>query len=167
MVLRVIFPAMIVGAMLSPGAAHSSAAAQIIPVPRDQQREAEEEGRGEWKDPEVAKRMAFWYPGGGHLYTGELGRGVTLLTGGAIGTVAVALALFCEASIDFSCQNTGPVAAGGLALMLGTWIYGMVDADNSARRVNRRNGWTSPPRPGPTVSLGRDRVSVGWTLRYR
>jgi len=144
-----------------------STAAQPIPAPGDRTPSEQEQYRPSWKDPEIAKERAFWFAGAGHIYTGEYGRGAALMLGGVAGAAGLTAVLICESSTAWDCEGTGPVGAVSAFLFFGTWIYGMSDADDSAWRVNRRNGYDLPPRSGPTIEPRQDGISVGWRVTVR
>lgn len=85
-----------------------------------------------YKEPGIAILIAVLVPGGGHLYTGEVGKGLTLLAVGYGGIAAGDV-------IGISSGNAAPIAVGALAY-LGAWIYGIADAGPSANRVNALHG---------------------------
>ena len=106
-----------------------------------------------WSDPRRARRLAWYGPGAGHFYTGEAGRGLLL----AGGTVLVGSALVSawldwktDASDDGGCSpgsdscpitglpSAGVAAIGFAATMVGIYIYSVLDADDSARRMNEQ-----------------------------
>ncbi len=137
-------------------------------------------------DPGTARQRAYLFPGGGHFYTGETLRGAALLGVAAGSLIAGALL----SSSGGSCEPTAPgdgceydpntheYRSGssnrtplyvGAAVAAGSWIYGIVDARNSAARMNRRNGVALGPvtaHPEPLVGVARDgRTEVGMRVR--
>ena len=98
------------------------------------------------KDPAMARSMSYFFPGGGHLYAGDFGRGA-LLIGAGLGGIVGGYALrrdeiVCEeATCVREVDNTSLYV--GLALAAVAWAYGVLDADNAAERVNARNGLSS------------------------
>lgn len=139
------------------------AAAQPIPVPGQERGDPAERPTAPYKDPSTAQLFSFLIAGGGHLYTGETTKGATLLTVSTLGFVGVLRGIDCG---ELICHDH-PEATIGLVAWLGAWIYGMSDADDSAWRVNRRNGYSVPAGYGPTVEAQQDRVSVGWRIAVR
>jgi hypothetical protein len=104
------------------------------------------------RDPATALGFAWLCPGCGHLYSGETAKGAAIAVI-SIGAVATGIAIqlsragsWRECSLrvgqcDPANLNTSltPVLAGG-AIGLAGYIYGLVDAEPSARRMNARNG---------------------------
>ncbi|CAN5849073.1 hypothetical protein BH23GEM7_BH23GEM7_08260 [soil metagenome] len=136
--------------------------------------------------PGTATCRACLFPGGGHFYTGENTRGAALLGVAAGSLIAGALL----SSSGGSCEPTAPgdgceydpntheYRSGssnrtplyvGAAVAAGSWIYGILDARNSATRMSTRNGVSLGPvtaHPEPLVGLDREgRTEVGVRLR--
>jgi hypothetical protein len=108
---------------------------------------AQQAGGPGFKDPGTSVLLSVLVPGGGQIYSGESTRGLTLLGVGLGGLVVGTAATFssvgasCDAD-SFSCSddtNYLPMALGYLAYV-GSWIYGIVDAGDSAHRVNAKRG---------------------------
>lgn len=102
------------------------------------------------KDPTIATLLSVVIVGGGQIYSGEINRGLTLL---GIGVGAL---------IGSSLSGNSTIALVGLGVYLGAWVYGILDADDSARRMNAANGFALAPaaldtpvgmRPGVSTSL--------------
>lgn len=95
------------------------------------------------KYPALAVALGI-VPGAGHLYAGDVRRGLTVV--GAIAVVAMSSAFIAagdcgandstNASAE-SCENDNVLAAGGL-LILGIWGWSIIDAGMAATRTNRR-----------------------------
>lgn len=138
----------------------------------------------------VCPATAFCYacllPGGGHFYTGETARGAAHL-GIAAGSLAAGALLSsrggtctptapgdgCEYDHEThqyrrGSSNRTPLYVGA-AVAAGSWIYGIVDARNSAARMNARNGVALGPltaHPEPLVGVAPDgRTELGVRLR--
>lgn len=131
------------------------------------------EPRDGYKEPGTAMLIGVAIPGGGHFYTGETKRGLTLLgigLGGMfVGTAMTAGSISASCS-GFSCQddtNYLPMAVGYLAFF-GSWIYGILDADDSARRMNARRGLSSATiHAEPVIQPGESgAVDMGLKLRF-
>jgi hypothetical protein len=104
-----------------------------------------------YKDPSMSRIFSIFVIGGGHFYSGETGKGITLA---ALGYGAPILAsMFIVSSADdcindinngnyYACDDYGSSASGAVlasyAVTLGSWIYGMVDSDNAAMRTNAK-----------------------------
>jgi hypothetical protein len=121
------------------------------------------------KSGTAATVLSVLVPGAGHIYTGETGKGLALFGIGVGGVVfgsymwqrnVMEDVVDCE---DFGCaldsaSEHSAWAYAGMVAFLGSWVYGMVDASNSARRVNERNarkqvtllGTAVEPVAGPT-----------------
>jgi TM2 domain-containing membrane protein YozV len=70
------------------------------------------------KDPGVAALISFFLPGGGQLYNGQVGKGVAFLL------VSI---------VNFVLMFVGIGFLTGIA----TWIWSMVDAHQTAEKINR------------------------------
>lgn len=70
------------------------------------------------KDAGVAALISFFLPGGGQLYNGQVGKGLAFL--------AVTVVNFCLLFVGI-----------GFLTGIATWIWSMVDAHQSAERINR------------------------------
>lgn len=109
------------------------------------------------KEPGTATIISILVVGGGQIYAGEINRGLLML-GGAYGSlVAGAVLSSCD---PYSDCNYTPLTIGALAA-LGIYVYSIVDAAPSARRMNAKNGYTessvsSLMRAGPngTAQMG-------------
>ncbi len=93
------------------------------------------------KSPGTPRLFAVLITGGGHLYAGETTKGLTLM-GISLGAWLAGTALSspsCSFSgFDASCDDgLGPLYLGA-AVAGATWIYGILDADDAARRQNTR-----------------------------
>lgn len=117
------------------------------------------------KDPGTSVLLSVVVPGGGQLYSGESTRGLTLLGVGlgglVVGTAATVFSVGASCDADsFSCSddtNYLPMALGYLAY-LGSWIYGIADAGDSAHRMNAKRGLAfrgADVSVQPLVSAGR------------
>ena len=127
---------------------------------------AQQAGGPGFKDPGTSVLLSVIVPGGGQIYAGESTRGLTLLGVGLGGLVVGTAATFssvgasCDAD-SFSCSddtNYLPMALGYVAY-LGSWIYGIVDAGDSAHRMNAKRGLAfrgADVSVQPLVAPGRD-----------
>jgi hypothetical protein len=126
-----------------------------------------------YKDPGTSMLLGVVVPGGGHMYSGETGKGLVLLgvgLGGIVLGTAMTTSSIGASCSGYSCQddtNYVPMAAGYLAF-LGSWIYGIVDADDSAHRMNARRGiaWLGSGDLVPVVAASREGTHVGLSLRF-
>lgn len=73
------------------------------------------------KNPAIALLASFFIPGLGTLMNGETGKGAGILVGYFVSFLLAFVII-------------------GIPLMLGLWIWGMVDAYNGARTWNARHG---------------------------
>jgi hypothetical protein len=109
-------------------------------------------GKGET----MATLLGIVFPGGGHYYAGEPGRGAlitagTMLLSSAGLAVGLASCGELEGTTSSNCDS-GSVAAtllifGGLAV----WTYGAIDAHRAVRRENTKHGFGALSRLTPTV----------------
>lgn len=86
-----------------------------------------------YKDPNVGTLFGVLVPGGGHLYAGEVGKGLGILAVGGLGASLLVSQLSCGGSE--ACD--GPMIGFGALLYLGGAIYSIVDAAPAARRANQ------------------------------
>jgi hypothetical protein len=107
------------------------------------------------KDPAIALGFAWLCPGCGHLYSGETTKGA-LIAVVSIGSVATGAAIQLTRSwrpaynddCRFSAHGSACFERGldltpilvGSAVGLAGYLYGLIDARSSARRMNARNG---------------------------
>jgi hypothetical protein len=113
-----------------------------------------------YKDPGTSTLLSVLVPGGGQLYSGETGKGAALL-GVGLGGLTLGVAM-TAGSVGSSCSETSfsckddtnylPMALGYVAY-LGSWIYGIIDAGDSARRMNARHGLSGVLPDGVTPML--------------
>ena len=87
-----------------------------------------------FKDPSIAAVLSFFVPGSGQVYNNEIAKGV-----GCVGLMAISVLL-----VPF---GIGIITAPAL------WIWAMIDARDSARRINtviaRRLSHAQRPPPAP------------------
>jgi hypothetical protein len=92
------------------------------------------------RSPGVATALGIVFPGGGHYYAGEPGRGA-LITAGTLGLVVFAItasASDCKFAEPF-CEPEPTPAADALAIAaLGVWALGAWDAHRAVARRNQR-----------------------------
>lgn len=125
------------------------------------------------KDPGTATLIAVLVPGGGHMYSGETSRGLLLFGVGVGGIIVGTAATLSSSSIScgqFSCSddtNYLPVMLG-YGAYLGSWIYGIIDASNSAHRMNAARGIANLRSiPQPIVQQRNEgRVALGLQLAF-
>lgn len=112
-----------------------------------------------FKDPGTSTLIGVIVPGGGHIYAGEMGKGLMLL-GIAVAGPVVGAAVSAS-TVEFSCDgwscsddtNYVPYALGAV-VAVGAWVYGIIDADDAAHRVNQRNGLAIAPVPMQNSKAG-------------
>lgn len=125
------------------------------------------------KDPGTATLISVLITGGGQMYSGEVGRGLAML---GIGTGAIIVGAVASSGpscnydgFDASCTdgNSAPLVVGAL-VAVGTWVYSIVDAGNSARRYNAARGIrTALQTMEPRVRVGSNgRTNLGLSLTF-
>lgn len=127
-----------------------------------------------YKDPGTSTLLSVVVPGGGQIYSGETQKGLALLGGGMAGLILGVAMTSSSAGVscddDFSCQddtNYVPAALGYLTY-LGTWVYGIIDADDSADRMNAKHGLAQvlSGDVAPLVASAGGETRVGVTIRF-
>lgn len=114
-----------------------------------------------YKDPGTATILSVVITGGGQLYSGDTRKGVMLL-GIGMGGVTLGYTLAIQ-------SGSAAPALLGYAAYLGSWIYGIMDASDSAQRMNAKNGLAGvlPANVSPVVSLDRSGgTQVGVSVRF-
>lgn len=96
-----------------------------------------------YKDPGTATLYSIVSPGVGQLWVGDTKRGAMLLGVGLGAPIlgAVVTASTCSPGYGGTCSggSTAPFLLGLLA-GAGAWVYGIIDANDSAQRMNQKNG---------------------------
>jgi hypothetical protein len=116
------------------------------------------------KDPSMATMLSFFLPGSGQMYAGERVKGGALLAIAATGGAIAVHSLSCAAASDCDMSTGGRLlGAAGMLAYFSSWIYGIVDAGDAARRFNDRPAvmaarpFVAPDRHGGT--------RLGFTVR--
>jgi len=116
-----------------------------------------------YKSPGTATLIAVAVPGGGHIYAGETATGLgTLFVSGAAVSVG-ALYSSCYDSESGRRCNYVPLYIG-LGVHTGNWLLSLFDADNAARRHNRREGLVARTRLRPTAAPHGAELAYGLRL---
>ena len=71
-----------------------------------------------YKNPTIAVLLSFFITGLGQIYNGQIGKGVVLI-------------------VLYACSWVAMWVVIGLVTTPILWIWGMVDANNEAKRINR------------------------------
>lgn len=123
------------------------------------------------KDPEIARQYSFYFPGAGHLYTGEYLRGGVMLGVGLYAGQQVTKSFggVCGSTNKSDYTYSGTCPAGGPWLWLGImavpYVYGIFDSRASAERVNAKMRAQSS-RLSPLVGADtRGRPLLGLSIR--
>ncbi len=136
----------------------------IVPVGAQVQQGSAVATAAQYKDPGTATLFSVILTGGGQMYAGETNKGVKLLAIGLGSFVAGEVITIGSCSSGSSCSYA-PMAAGSL-IYLGTWIYGMMDAGDAARRHNAAVGLkTVEIHPTIRASEGNG-AGIGFALRF-
>jgi len=107
------------------------------------------------KDPGTATLFGLLITGGGHFYAGETNKGLMLLgasAGSIVAGTVISAASVSNCAYDYYSDCSGSMAPMALGYLgaLGVWVYGILDADDAAHRMNHKNG----SRVQPVVSRG-------------
>ena len=134
--------------------------------PRDERDLLKDEKAIVKKEPSMATMYSFFLPGTGHMYAGERGEGAALLALSVTGAVLAANSLSCAA--DSACESTTgkmTLGAGGMLAFFGSWIYGIMDSGDAARRYNSRFGLAAAGvRPVIVPGLDGGRTGIGLSV---
>jgi hypothetical protein len=118
------------------------------------------------KDPAMATMLSFFLPGSGQMYGGERVKGGALLALAAVGGAVAGHALSCASATDCEMSNGGrALGAAGMLAFFGSWVYGIVDAGDSARRFNDRAAVVASAARPIIEPDGRGRIRLGASLR--
>jgi hypothetical protein len=113
-----------------------------------------QESRTVAKNPAIALGFAWLCPGCGHLYSGETAKGAVIAIV-SVGSLATGAAIQLSRHSNLASNNCTLTAHGadciesnvdltpilvGSAIGLAGYLYGLIDARASVRRVNERNG---------------------------
>jgi hypothetical protein len=116
-----------------------------------------------YKDPGTATLFSVVLTGGGHFYSGESKKGAMLL-GIGLGSFVVGAAASTASCDGYSCStNTTPLVLGALAYM-GTWVYGIMDAGDAARRHNASVGLRTVGANVMLRQLSAGRTGIGLSI---
>jgi len=131
-------------------------------------RALDEDGAVIVKDPAAATMYAFFLPGSGQMYSGERAKGAGLLALSVVGIGVAAKQLSCAAASDCNATTGGmALGAAGMVAFFGSWLYGIMDAGDAARRFNTAHGIATAglePIVAPGAA-GQTRVGVSVALR--
>jgi len=95
-----------------------------------------------YKNPGTALLWSLLIPGGGQFYNGQTGKGILMLgvSVASWGVYVVGAAVAANSYDDSGAAVGLLLDLAGLAGVIGTSIWSMVDASNSAKRLNMQNG---------------------------
>lgn len=113
------------------------------------------------KEPGTATLISVLVTGGGQFYAGDTKRGL-MMFGGSVGSLVAGAAL--SGCGGYSCNLT-PLYIGSLAAV-GIWVYSIVDAAPTARRMNAKYGYKVSGL-SPIINVGPGRTTqIGLQLRF-
>jgi hypothetical protein len=127
-----------------------------------------------YKDPGTSTILSVVVPGGGQIYSGETNKGLALLGGGMAGLIlgfamtSSSAGISCDDDLDCQDDTNYVPAALGYLTYFGTWIYGIIDADDSANRMNSKRGLAQALSGdvAPLVSSSGGETRVGVSIRF-
>lgn len=116
------------------------------------------EPRGTAKSPTAARLIGI-FPGAGHFYAGEPGRGLAFF-GGTAGVLVVGALLIAGDCVAETLNNVdkcdSPVLENvATAAFLGVWGWSIYDAGLAARRTNARRGYRASAFVAPLAGNSR------------
>jgi hypothetical protein len=96
----------------------------------------------------MATMLSFFLTGAGQMYAGERVKGGALLAITAVGGAVAVKQLSCATASD--CRSTSggmALGAAGAVAFFGSWLFGVMDAGDAARRFNASRGLVATARP--------------------
>lgn len=117
------------------------------------------------KDPSMATMYSVFLPGWGQMYSEEHAKGGGLLVLSAVGVALAAKQLSCATASD--CESTAggmALGAAGMVAFFGSWLYGIVDAGDAARRFNATHGLAVAGIEPFLAPAGRGRSRLGFSV---
>lgn len=124
-------------------------------------------------NPSTATLMSLAIPGAGQIYSGDALQGGAILTlagGGLIygfWKTEDSREVVCEDN-QFNCtieKDYSTLAIAG-SIAGAAWIYGVLTAANSAKRANRRKGFTTQTSLVPVIDNGTAHLALAFTARW-
>jgi hypothetical protein len=114
------------------------------------------------KDPALATMLSFFLTGTGQMYSGEQAKGGVLLALTAAGVAMAAKQLSCATASDCEATTGGmALGAAGAVAFFGSWIYGIMDAGDAARRFNSVHGLVAAGARPFVAPAGGGRTRLG------
>ena len=118
------------------------------------------------KDPSMATMLSFFVPGMGQMYSRERLKGAGLLAVSAIGVGVAVKQLSCANDSDCEATTgTRALGAAGMVAFFGSWLYGIFDAGDAARRFNSVHGLAAAVDP-MVAPDGRGGVRLGFSVAF-
>jgi hypothetical protein len=119
------------------------------------------------KDPSMATMLSFFLPGSGQVYAGDRAKGAGLFVLAGTGFGLAVNSLSCAASAECE-SSTGKLTLGaaGMVAFFGSWIYGITDAGDAARRFNLRNRLAASGVRPLLAPGAREQTRVGLTVAF-
>ena len=118
------------------------------------------------RDPGVAFILSFFVSGTGQFYNGQPGKGAAMLGTSLLGVILYASGTKSEeVGGGYTTQKSAGTAFTGVALIIGSGLWSMIDAPISAGKLNKENGIALQVQPnvqlaqsnklvfGPSISL--------------
>lgn len=98
-----------------------------------------------FRDPVIATALSFLYPGIGQFYNGQNGKAVGYMLWGLTSNFVMGYSFIKTFEYMFSDKyNTYPIIYWcSFASSAAAWILGMVDANLSAKKINKYNGFVN------------------------
>ncbi|MEX0686779.1 MAG: hypothetical protein WD267_10170 [Balneolales bacterium] len=97
------------------------------------------------KDPGTAALLSVLVTGGGHMYAGEVGKGLLLLAGGVAST-AIGVSVWADNLENDLEASTTPLWIG-VAGSVTMWIVGIANSESAVINYNERHGFKPTVEP--------------------
>lgn len=113
-----------------------------------------------YRNPEIATLLSFAYPGVGQLYNGQANKGGAFITWKITSDIFVIVSFYGISENFLSSNGSGEgyfcLFLASLTSAATSWVVGMVDANFSAKKINKYYGFTNPNEKKTQFSINPD-----------
>ncbi len=113
-----------------------------------------------YRIPYKATLLSFAYPGVGQLYNGQANKGGAFITWKIASDVLIAISIYGISENFLSSNGRGEgyfyLFLGSLTSAVTSWAVSMIDANLSAKKINKFYGFTNPKDKKSKLSINPD-----------